>query len=107
MFAVLGALITGKAQGVPIFVALCAFVLGLLSLAIGAFCSLLLQTRVLREMEDVDLLLDMKPSKVLRPSQEAGLTIYSAQTVTGILSAVLFFAGAIFSLYYVITVAQH
>jgi hypothetical protein len=49
MFAVLGAFTTGKAQGLPIFAALCAFVLGLLSLAIGTFCSLLSQAKVIRE----------------------------------------------------------
>lgn len=80
MFAVLGAFTTGKVQGFAIFTALCFFVLGLLSLAIGAFCSLISQAKVIRELETVNSLLDITVRYVRRPSEEAGLTFYNAQT---------------------------
>jgi hypothetical protein len=101
IFAVLGALETEKTRGLPIFVALCAFLLGLLSLAVGAFCSLLSHAKAIRELENVDSLLDVMVHYVRRPSDEAGLTINNLQTVMGILSAILFFIGVGLGLFYV------
>jgi len=100
MFAVLGAFATGKGQGLPILAAVCAFVLGLAALSIGAFHSLLSQAKIIRELETVDSLLDLKPSSALRPSEEAGLTFSDFQTRMGIHSASLLFAGVIFGLCY-------
>src|SRR5271166_2026419 len=104
MFAVLGAFTTGKVQGFAIFAALCFFVLGLLSLAIGAFCSLISQAKVIRELETVNSLLDITVRYVRRPSEEAGLTFYNAQTFMSLLSAILFFVGVAFGLYYVVRI---
>ncbi len=104
MFAVLGAFTTGKVQGFAIFAALCSFMLGLFLLTIGTFCSLISQARVIRELENVDSLLDMVVHRVRRPSEEAGFTFYNVQTFTSIVSAILLFVGVGFGVYYVVQI---
>jgi hypothetical protein len=103
MFAVLGAFAAGKAQGLPIFAALSAFVLGLLALTVGSIFSLRSQTIAIRELEEVNSLLDLKIESIRRPSDDAGLTIYNVQTIMGFLSGALFFLGASFGMYFAIS----
>jgi hypothetical protein len=46
----------------------------------------------------------MKIRYIRRPSEEAGLTIYNVQTLMGLLSAILFFVGVAFGLYYAVRI---
>src|SRR6266446_6527821 len=100
VFAALGGFVGGKAQSAAIFVALCAFVAGLLLLAAGALYSLIIQARIIRALEDAESVLHVTAGLTRRPSEEAGLSFFSIQTVMGALSAVTFFAGVGFGLCY-------
>ena len=100
IFAAMGAFIGGNAKSLLVFVALCAFVIGIAGLGAGAFWSLILQTRVVRAYERAQGLLDLPVGLFSkRPSAAAGFTFFDFQTLMALLSAVCFLAGLGVGLY--------
>ena len=100
VFAVIGAIGGGKAHGFAIRAALCAFLLGLLILAVGTFLSLILQARIVRDLEKAESLLDLRIESIQSSSEEIGLTISDTRTIMGLLSAMMFFVGTGCGLYF-------
>jgi hypothetical protein len=97
IFAALGAFISGKAQSLLVFAALCAFAVGVAVLGAGALWSLIDQTRVLRAYERALGVLDL-PVSLKRPSVAAGFSLSEFQTVMAVISGLCFFVGVGFGL---------
>lgn len=95
VLSALAAIGSGKASGTATFVALCAFSLGLALLAVMAVYSLAFLTRVIRDLEKAEFVLDRRCDYVRRPSEDIGLAIFDLRTIMGFLSATMFVVGAI------------
>jgi hypothetical protein len=86
----LGARVNSK----EILIAFCVFLVGLISLGVGSFASLLSQVRILRDWENAQGILEVKASNIMKPSEEAGFR-FGFQNVTAIIALLMFLAGMI------------
>lgn len=69
------------------------FVLGLISMGGGSISGLIRERATLRETEEANSILDLKPAYVKRPSEEAGLTLQDWRTRMACVSAAFFVSG--------------
>ena len=72
-----------------------SFGLGVLLLGIGALMTLLRDRRVIRHLEEIDGILQMRAGLAERPSTEIGLSLSHPQTWTAIAAAGLFVLGIV------------
>jgi hypothetical protein len=74
-----------------------SFGLGVLLLGIGALMTLYHDGRVIRHLEEIGELLEMRSVYVERPSAQAGLSVSHPQTWTALIAAGLFVLGVLFA----------
>jgi hypothetical protein len=74
-----------------------SFGLGVLSLGVGAFWTLVSARRVIRHLEDITGILEMRMNYADRPSDREGLGISHPQTLTALTAAGLFIVGLVFA----------
>lgn len=72
-----------------------SFGLGILSLAVGAFLTLISARSAIRHLEEIDGILEMRANLAKRPSYEEGLGVWHPQTLTALTAAALFCIGLI------------
>ena len=74
-----------------------SFGLGVLSLAAGAFLTLVSARRVIRHLEGITGILEMRLDFVARQSDQEGLEVWHPQTLTALIAAGLFCVGVVFA----------
>jgi hypothetical protein len=79
------------------------FVFGLMTMGLGTLVTLILEARIIREMENANSILELKVGLAKRQSENAGLTFNSFGNIMAAISGLCFVLGCIvglFLLYY-------
>jgi hypothetical protein len=85
----------GHAPHVISMLPLIFFVAGLIFLGIGTLVALVAETKIIREMESAQSILDLKANHFVRPSEQAGLTLSNWQTKMALGAAAAMMLGLI------------
>ncbi len=73
-----------------------SFGLGVLSLGVGTFLTLVSTRKVIRHLESINSILDMRLDYAERPSDREGLRICHPQSLAALIASGLFIVGVLF-----------